>query len=161
MRTRIGRPGFTLLEFFLAIAIFSVLITLSIVVSFNAIARTNLRTSQNTLSQMIRRAQTQSQQNAEGKQWGVHVDDAANTILLFSGNNYTTRDEITASFEVNENIEFSGTLYEKIISPPAKGLVFKRFSGDPLEPRFSGSVVLEMLGATRSISVNGRGVVQK
>jgi len=155
------RPGFTILELFLTIGIFSILLTITISISFNAIARMNLRSSETALIQLIRRAQTQSQQNVKGKQWGLHVDSAGNQILLFSGDTYTTQNGIGATFAVNENIDFSGTLYNKMIAAPAKGLVFKRFSGDPVEPRFSGTIIMNMFGGERSVTVNGRGVVER
>lgn len=155
------RPGFTILELFLTMIIFSILLTITIAISFNAIARMNLRSSETALMQLIRRAQTQAQQNVKGKQWGLHVDDAGNSIILFSGNTYTTQDGIGATFAVNENITFAGTLYSKMIAAPAKGIVFKRFTGDPVEPRFSGTIIMSMFGSIRSVTVNGRGVVER
>lgn len=155
------RSGFTILELFLTIGIFAILLTITISISFNAIARMNLRSSETALIQLVRRAQTQSQQNVKGKQWGLHVDDAGNSIILFSGNTYTTQDGIGATFAVNENIAFSGTLYGKMIAAPAKGLVFKRFTGDPVEPRFSGTIIMNMFGNTRAVTVNGKGVVER
>lgn len=154
-----SQPGFTLIELFLTITIFSVLLTMTIVVSFNAIARTNLRSSENALLQMIRRAQTQSQQNADEKQWGVHFDAGSDLIVLFSGDTYAARDGTGATFNVNENVVVSGTLYSKMAAAPAKGLVFKRFTGDPVEATFSGTIILTMYGSSRSMIVNRRGVV--
>ena len=155
------RPGFTLLEFFLTIAIFSVLLSISVVVSFNAIARTNLRASESSLVQYIRRAQTQSQQNVQGKRWGVQVDVSDHQLVLFSGDTYAARDGTGATFAVNENIIFSGTLYEKMQAAPGKGLVFERLTGDPVEATFSGTIIMTMLGSIRDVSVNARGVVEK
>lgn len=141
--------------------IFSILLTITIAISFNAIARMNLRSSETALIQLIRRAQTQAQQNVKGKQWGLQVDASGSMIVLFSGNTYAARDGTGATFAVNENIDFSGTLYSKISAPPPKGLVFKRFTGDPVEPRFSGTIILNMYGNERSVTVNGRGVVER
>jgi len=155
------RPGFTLLEFFLTIAIFAVLLSITVVISFNAIARTNLRSSENALQQFIRRAQTQSQQNIEGKQWGVQIDTVGQQLVLFSGDSFATLDETDATFDVNENIIFSGSLYEKMQVAPGNGLVFERFTGDPVESTFSGIIIMTMLGSTRDITVNGRGVVER
>lgn len=160
MNHRRTRPGFTLVELFLTITIFSILLTITLAISFNAIARMNLRSSQTALIQLLRRAQTQSQQNIRGKQWGLQVDAPSRSIVLFSGNTYTTQDSIVAVFPVNENIVFSGTLYNKISQSPAKGLVFKRFTGDPVEKSFSGTIILKMFGNTRSVTVNGKGVVE-
>lgn len=153
------RPAFTILELFLAMGIFAILLTITVSISFNAIARMNLRSSETALLQLLRRAQTQSQQNVKGKQWGIHVESTSDQILLFSGDTYTTQDGIGALFGVNENIDFSGTLYSKMIAAPAKGLVFKRYTGDPVEPRFSGTIIMTMFGNARTVTVNGRGAV--
>src|SRR3989344_63186 len=102
MNHRLSQPGFTILELFLTIGIFAILLTITISISFNAIARMNLRSSETALIQLIRRAQTQSQQNIKGKQWGLHVDDAGGVIVLFSGTTYTALDGTGATFAVNE-----------------------------------------------------------
>lgn len=162
------RRGFTLLEFMLAIAIFSVLVAISIVVAFNAIARMNLRSSETALVQMIRRAQTQAQQNVDGKKWGVHLVDAAGvkTIVLFAGDAYATRVAGSESpFLVNANISFGGTLYAKM-NATAKGLVFQRFTGAPVESSFfstptDGVITLTMHGSVRRIRMNSQGVVER
>lgn len=161
MSHRLSRSGFTILELFLTIGIFSILLTITISISFNAIARMNLRSSETALIQLIRRAQTQSQQNVKGKQWGLHVNASGGSIVLFSGATYTALDGTGALFAVNENIDFSGTLYSKMIAAPPKGLVFERFTGDPVEPRFSGTIIMSMFGSERSVTVNGRGVVER
>ncbi len=148
----------------LALIIVSILLTITILVSFNAIARTNLRSTENTLVQMVRRAQTQSQQYADQKQWGVYVDETAHHIVTFygvDGSNYTTKDDIDVTYEYNENIEFSGGLHDLMIAGPPKGLAFKRFTGDPVEATFNGEITMTMYGSTRSVVVNERGVVER
>lgn len=159
-----SRHGFTLLEFMLALIIVSILLTVTIMVSFNAIARTNLRSTENTLVQMIRRTQTQSQQYADEKQWGVYIDQAKSEVETFygdDGDDYSSNDGIDATYSFNENIIFSGDLYDLMIAAPAKGLVFKRFTGDPVEATFNGEIIMTMHGSTRNVVVNERGVVER
>ena len=171
------RSGFTLLEFMLALVILSILLSITILVSFNAIARTNLRSTENTLVQMIRRAQTQSQQNRDGKQWGVFIDQAGSEIITFYGDpgeHYSTQDGDDATYSFNENIIFSGNLYSAMTTADDidEGLVFERFTGDPIDPAdadeddpfpasYEGEIIMTMYGSVRSVVVNERGVVER
>ena len=163
------RPGFTLLEVVLAIIIFSALISISILVAFNAIARTNLRSTENALVQMIRRAQTQSQQNRDGKQWGIQVDETLEEITLFYGDaltDFAGRDGEDATYAVNANMTFAGTLVSKnYIGNGDPGITFEQFTGDintaGFDPEDRETLIMSLYGSSRSVTINGRGVIER
>jgi type II secretory pathway pseudopilin PulG len=157
----------------LTIGILSILLLVALFVSMSAIARSTLRSTENSLIQIIRRAQTQAQQNTDGDHdgdgdvWGMQIDEANHQILSFygdEGDDFSSKDGIDVTYAVNDNMAFGGTLYAKMLKEPpvsGKGFVFKRFTGDPVEATFSGSILMTLYGNTREITVSERGVVER
>jgi prepilin-type N-terminal cleavage/methylation domain-containing protein len=170
------RPGFTILEIAIVITILSILLTMTLFVSFDAISRTGLRSAENVVVQMMRRAQTQSQNNVSGSQWGVYICEGnpvqsacsgKAAIVTYERDEFDTQDADDSVFEINPNIVFTGTLYDKIRNSTEgggsddKGITFTRFTGDPLKPTFSGTIIMTLNDEVRTVSVNGKGIVER
>jgi prepilin-type N-terminal cleavage/methylation domain-containing protein len=167
------RPGFTLLEVTLVIGILAIMLSLTLVISYNAITSSSLRAAENILVQMIRRAQTLSQNNIDGSQWGVYICDAASLsvecssapevgIVLYSRATFTAFNAATDQlFEFNPQIVLSGSLYDSMSANPSyKGITFAKFTGDPVESGwFPGTIIMTRNEEARSLTINIRGVV--
>src|SRR3989344_2596368 len=103
-----GRPtlraGFTILEVVLVIAILGVMLTLTLILSTNAIGKSTLRSTENVLVQSIRRAQTLSQQNVGRAAHGVYIDTGS-SIIIFSGAAFSGRNPAYDQvFELHPNV---------------------------------------------------------
>ena len=182
--TKNTHDGFTLFEMAITVGILSIILSIAMTSSFSAVSSTGLRTADNILVQTMRRAQTLSQQNAHEAdtstgQWGVYICEGdGNTdcdpefpkaaVVLFEGDDFQSiADSNYQAFEINPNITMSGALYYKMIDKHGKGggtkkgLVFSRFLGDPVEGQFSGAIILQMGTISRSVNVNGKGVVER
>jgi prepilin-type N-terminal cleavage/methylation domain-containing protein len=159
------RHGMTLLEVLIVVSLISVLLTISIAIAYNSIGRSNLRSGVTTVIQSIRRAQTLSQNNVDAKQWGIQILEGT-SVVIFSGSNYSTRNVADDNvYFINDNITFSGVLYDKMTATPPNpdgaGLVFVQLTGATSPSDFSGSIVLTMANESQSVTVNGLGVVER
>ena len=159
-----------MLEVSLVIGILAIMLSATMVVSYNALVGTSMRAAENILVQTIRRAQTLSQNNVDGKQWGVYICDtdslsnecsaASNTaIVLYDRDTFTTLSADDQLFEINSQIVFSGPLFVEM-KLTDKGLTFARSSGDPVLAALSGEITMTRAPKSRTISVNIRGVVE-
>ena len=154
------RPGFTLLEVSLVIGVLAVILTMTLAVSKSAIGRAGLRAAENIVVQGIRRAQTMSQNNVGGSTYGVYINEGTD-VVVFSGATYATRSSAhDQEFEINENITFSGTLYDKMTTG-SNGIVFERLTGDPTPANYSGTIILTLIEETKTLTVNGKGVIER
>ena len=170
------RRGFTLLEVTLVIGILTIMLGATMAVSYNALVSTSLRAAENILVQTIRRAQTMSQNNVDGKQWGIYICDTASlvsdqecdttsatAVVLYGriGNNVFGALDIDTDqlFEVNAQIVFSGDLFVEMKNAD-KGLTFKRASGDPVDTDLNGDIIMTRTPEFRTVNVNIRGVVE-
>ena len=168
-------PGFTLLEVTLVVGILAIMLSLTLVVSFNAITSTSLRAAENLLVQTMRRAQTLSQNNINGSQWGVYICDAkrldegtecdlteSTAIVLYERDTFTELVADDQLYEFNPQIVFSdppSPLYDLMSGGGFPGLTFERFTGDPLDPDFIGQIVMTRNAESRVVTVNERGIV--
>jgi len=155
----------TLLEVMLVIGLLSALLTISIAIAFNSIGRSNLRSAATTIVQSVRRAQTLSQNNVNSKQWGIQILDGS-SVVIFSGTDYSSRDTADDNiYFINDNITFSGTLYDKMVATPPNpdgaGLVFLQLTGETFPGNFSGTIILTMAGETQKVAINGAGMVER
>ena len=153
------------MEVMLVIGLLSVLLTIAIAIAFNSIGRSNLRSASTTIIQSVRRAQTLSQNNVDNKQWGIQIIEGS-SVVIFSGTNYSTRNTADDNvYLINDNITFSGTLYDKMVqtppNPDGAGLAFLQLTGETTPSDFSGTIILTMSEENQSITVNGVGMAER
>lgn len=140
------RPGFTLLEVLLSVALLALLTGMGAPVYQAMQNRNSLDISTNSLVQSLRRAQLLSQASEGDSSWGVKVQSGS--IVLFRGSSYAARnagyDEI---FDIPTNIILSGV----------NEIVFDKLSG---LPQTTGTMTLtSTAGETRNMTVNEKGMI--
>ena len=85
----------------------------------------------------------------------------SSSVILFARNEFAMYDSNDDRlFEINPRIVFSGSLFDKMAATGA-GVVFKRFTGEPLPRHFSGTIFMTMGGESRMVWMNGKGVVER
>ncbi len=137
--------GFTLVEMLLSVAIIVLLVGMSLPVFLSFQSRNDVDIGAQAVAETLRRAVVYSRAVQADGQWGVAVQSSQ--VTLFKGASYASR--ITSSDET-------------IALPPAAALsglsevVFNKFSGTPLS---TGTITLTTPTATRSITINAKGMV--
>lgn len=140
------QSGFTLLEVLLSIAVITIIAGISVPIYQLLQVRNNLDIATVAIAQTLRRAQTLSQAVASDTSWGVAI--ASETITLFQGTSYATRDTaFDEVFETSINVVPSGV----------SEIVFTKFTG---LPQTTGTITLTSnTNETRIITVNAKGMV--
>ncbi len=164
------RSGFTILEITLVLGILSVLISLTMIVSVNAIGRSSLQTTKNLIVQTLRRAQTLAQNNVQATQWGVYIcagptvpaecGSVSPSVILFRDANgeFGSYDAVNDQvFELNKEIVFTGDLYTGMTAVGKPGVAFRQITG---APSINGTLTLSLHGEQRDIAINGKGLVE-
>jgi len=135
--------GYTLIEVLLAIALFSMLIFISVPVFSNFLYLNELDSAVDLTVRALRTAQTFSQGVNQDSNWGVAV--VGNSVVVFKGTSYSTRD--TAAdyvYTTGSNVVFSGV----------SEVVYTKFYGIP---QSTGSINLSSYANVRQISINAKG----
>lgn len=140
-----NNQGFTLLELLLCVAIISGLAGLSLPVYRNLIKKNDLDIAVNTVVSSLRRAQVLSQAVDGDTTWGLKTQSGS--VVIFKGESFTTRDtNFDETFEVPTTISISGTTE----------IVFTKFTGFP---QSTGTINLSSESDVRSVTINGKGMV--
>lgn len=139
--------GFSLVEMLLSIVIISMLVGLSLPVYQSFQSRNNLDLTTQTVSQMLRRAQTYARGAKADGQWGVRI--VAGSAVLYKGASYASRD-------ANQD--------ETVIIPApltAGGLGEINFSKLAAIPNTTGNITLTdaNINETRTVTLNAKGMV--
>ena len=142
-----NQSGFTLLEVLLSIIIIGILVGVSIPVYQSFQVKNSLDLAVNAIAQSLRRAQALAQAIDGDSSWGVKIQSGS--IILFKGNDYSSRDSnFDEMFDLPTNIDSSGGLQE---------IVFTKFLGEPIT---NGSIVLTTAAnQTKIITINEKGMV--
>ena len=168
------RPGFTILEMTLVIGILVVLVTLTMVLSVNAIGRSALTSGESVIVQTIRRAHTLGQNTVENSSWGVCLcpgpvvpteceaappdADAHPSVILFKRSAFLSYNAASdQAFELHPDMSFTGALFLRMTTTGKPGLVFNQVSGTPTT---SGAIIFSLNGESRTLTVNGKGLVE-
>ncbi|MBI3290827.1 prepilin-type N-terminal cleavage/methylation domain-containing protein [Candidatus Falkowbacteria bacterium] len=85
--------GFTLLELLIVIAILSIIGALSIPFIQIFQTSTDLYTHAYSISKTLQRAQQQALAGKNSSSWGVFFDDPSKRLIMFSGENFASRDQ--------------------------------------------------------------------
>lgn len=140
------RPGLTLLELMLSIALISILTVISIPVYQGFQVKNDLDLTTTQVAQTLRRAQVLSQAVDGGTNWGMAIADG--NIVLFKGTSYATRD--TAYDEVTD---LPGSLTASGVTE----VVFSTLYGFP---NTTGTLTLtSTTNDSRTITLNEKGTV--
>lgn len=139
--------GFSLVEMLLSIVIISMLVGLSLPVYQSFQSRNNLDLTTQTVSEMLRRAQTYARGAKADGQWGVRI--VAGSAVLYKGASYASRDP-----SQDETV---------IIPAPLTvgGLGEINFSKLAAIPNTTGNITLTdaNINETRTVTLNGKGMV--
>ena len=139
--------GFTLIELLLVIAIFLVLGSLSAVFFSRFLTQNAVANTQDQLAGELRKAQIYAMMGKQNGGWGVRF--GSNTITLFQGNTYATRNSaFDETFTVNTNIAVSGFTE----------VDFTKITGTP-----SATPTITITGnnTTKTLTVNSQGVISR
>lgn len=140
------KPGFTLLEVALSIAVIGVLTGISIPVYQSVQVRNDLDIATVTIAQTLRRAETLSQSVDADISWGVSLQNQS--ITLFQGTSYASR---------NTNFDEDFSIPASITPSGISEIVCTKFSGIP---QTTGTITLTSnANETRTLTINAKGTV--
>ena len=139
--------GFTLIELLLVIAVVFIISFLSVPFYARFFTQNAVANTVDQLVGEIRKAQIYAVSGKQNGSWGVHF--GSNQIVLFQGNSYASRNTaFDESFSVNSNVIVSGL----------SDVIFSRMTGTPSA---TPTITISGNGNTKTVSINGQGVVSK
>lgn len=138
--------GFTLLELTLSIAIIAIIAGGILALDIPAQQRNDLDTTRDSIAQALHSAQMHARGVDGDSAWGVAIQN--NTITLFKGASYATRDTSR-----DETTDIPQTLSSSGLSE----IIFSKFSGYPAA---IGTITLtSKTNETRTLSINSKGTI--
>ena len=139
--------GFTLFELLLSISIIAAIAGGILALDIPAQQRNDLDTTRDAIVQSLYSAQMRARGVDGDSAWGVSLQN--NTITLFKGSSYATRDTTR-----DETTEIPGTLVATGLSE----IVFTKLSGNPTP---TGTITLtSKTNEMRTLSINTMGLVE-
>ncbi len=138
--------GFTLVEMVLSIAIFTLILAMTLPMLRTFTLRNDLDVATNSIVQNMRRAQTLAYVADGDTSWGLHV--TVGSILIYKGVSYAARDQT----------------YDEVTTMPTSidvaGLNDVTFTKATGIPQSTGSLTLTSASnETRTITINQKGMV--
>lgn len=141
-----ARPeGFTLIEMILVIGIITALLMSAVPFYLSMSNSSQLDAATSILAQDLYIAQTNSRSQKDDSPWGVNVADQ--TITLFSGNNYASR---------NTALDITYTLPSSVVATTGQ-VVYSKLYG---LPQNTASFTLNTRSQSRSLVVNNKGMLE-
>ena len=141
-----NQPGFTLLEMILVMGIITIIMAVSVPLYASLSNRNQLQVSASLLAQDLYQAQINSRAQQADSTWGVAIN--GQTITLFAGNSYASRDTSQdVDYTVPSAIKLSGD----------SQIVYSRLYGLPTN---TASFSLSGAGQTMPVAVNSKGMVE-
>jgi len=138
--------GFTLIEVILSVSLLFIG-GFSLVFSSNFLLQNAAANTRDQFLGELRKAQIYALGGRENSAWGVQY--SSNTITLFKGNSYASRDSaFDEVYESNENIQVTG-LTE---------VVFSRMTG---LPNTTGTITISGTSVTKTVTVGDHGVISQ
>lgn len=139
------RPGFTLTEILLVLAVSSSILLIGAPVYERLVVSNEVDVAANVIVADLYRAQSNSRNVARDSNWGVAVN--GQTITLFSGTSYLTRNvALDENYLVPSAITITGSSSE----------VFTKLTG---LPSGSGSIILQNANKSRTVTWTSKGMV--
>lgn len=137
--------GFTLLEVILAVSLMIIIGSFSMSFATNFFLQNAAGNTQAQFIGEMRKAQMYAMSSKENSAWGIYYN--ANTITLFKGNSYITRDATwDERYVSNANLIVSGF----------SEVVFARLTG---LPSTTGTITITGNGSSKTVTVNSQGVI--
>jgi type II secretory pathway pseudopilin PulG len=138
--------GFTLVEMVLSVAIFTLILGMTLPMLRTFTVRNDLDVATNSVVQSMRRAQTLSYVADGDTSWGIHV--TVGSILIYKGVSYAARDQT----------------YDEVTTMPTSitisGLSDVTFTKATGMPQSTGTLTLtSALNENRNITINQKGMV--
>jgi type II secretory pathway pseudopilin PulG len=155
------RAGFTSLELLLVIALFGVIIAVTVTPLYSLQTRNALEDGVTAVQGALRRAETQALSGHFGDRWGIHFSDAdgcslpASRFHIFRGASFTSATDTLDTFELPGNVTIAA-----VDVGGGCDVSFSRFHG---MTGSAGTITLAGVdSATRTVTVNpyGRVVAQ-
>ncbi len=141
------QSGFTLIELLMVISLIMIIGSFSVVIFTRFLTQNAVANTQDQVIGELRKAQLYSMMGRQNSGWGVSF--AANTVTLFKGSTYATRNSaLDEQFSVNPNISITGF----------SEIDFAKVTGTP-----SATATYTIVGndATKTFTVNSQGVVSR
>lgn len=139
-----SKSGFTLLELLLTMAIFSIIVAISLPMFSSYQSRNSLDIATYSVVQALRRAQSLARSGENDSSWGVHAQTS--TITVFLGNNFASRDiNFDEKFNIASDITISST-----------DIIFTKFTG---ETTVVTSTLTSPIGKVKTININQKGTI--
>lgn len=141
-----NQAGFTLLELLTSVAILTIVAGLSLPVYQSFVGRNDLDLSVQTVTSMIRRAETYARSGKTDTSWSVAIQSGV--VTIFQGTSYVTR-----------NTAYDET-YDLPDSVTPSGLSEIQFSELKAAPNTTGTITLTSnTNDTRTLTLNAKGMV--
>jgi prepilin-type N-terminal cleavage/methylation domain-containing protein len=140
-----NQKGFTLIEILVVVALFVLLVAVSVIIAFDSINRSSVHGERDLIVLMLTGARTRALANVNQAKQGVYINNS--TITLFEGDSYgsgTNKRVTTRS---------SGVL----VSPNPSEVVFDRVSG---KIPSNVSITLTSEGKSAVIDINTEGRIE-
>ena len=115
------KNGFTLMELLIVLALLVIFSVATIPFGLNMYRSRILQEETETISSVLRRAQSNSILGKEDSSWGVVFFPEEETYTLFKGENFTEGDQSNQSFKISP-----GVSVEEV-----RKVVFEKHTGDP------------------------------
>ena len=143
--------GFTLIELLLVLAIIAIVAAFSAPLTQSFQIGADLNTVTLSTVQQLRRAHQQAVAGQAASDWGGDFDSAGNSLTLFQGSSFATRDaESDTVTTIPNSVGITTDFSDEII--------FAQFSG---QPSASGTVMLlSDNNETTEISINNLGRIE-
>lgn len=146
------RDGYTLVELLLVLAIVAVVGILSVPLFSRSLTQSSVANTSDQLVQSIRKAQFYSMVSRKDNLWGWGVNYGSFVITLYQGQSYGSRNQaLDEKFNVSDSLTISGLT----------DLNFTRLTGIPSSGSFPMTITVSGLGSSKTITVNGQGVVSR
>lgn len=138
-----NQKAFTLIETLFVVAVFAILILLTVPFSFDFYWRHQLDVFSEELVQNLRRAQLKSMSGEQDSNFGVYLGQ--NNYTLFKGSSWENREEeLDEIFDLPENLSLEGV----------SEIVFSKIQGNP---SVEGSITLNSNISSKTIFINSLG----
>lgn len=106
------RNGFTLVEVLIVVGIMALLMAVSIPFGVNFYKNQQLNAVSQRVIQVFREAQLKAMSGEASSDFGVYIDEPANTVFLFEGSGFNDG-EIRQDFSVPKSVDFDG--YSEVV----------------------------------------------